>query len=156
MNKRKSKLDEMQEQKLLMIERNGCWLAFFGIFLALMVQIIIGGENLWQKIVGEWIVLMSLSVYIVTDCLKNGIWSRCYEPSPKANAIGSLAAGIVSSAVIFAGAYIENKDMLAAVIAGTSGGIFTFVISLIVTNGFGVLYKKRLKKLETDSEEEFK
>ena len=35
----KSNLDEMQEQKLLRIEHNGFWIGFWGLVLAMAVQI---------------------------------------------------------------------------------------------------------------------
>ena len=37
--KLKNNLDEMQEQKLKQIEHTGFWLFFWGIFLAMMIQI---------------------------------------------------------------------------------------------------------------------
>ena len=36
--KRKSNLDEMQEQELLKIEHNGCWLAFWGLLIVMIIQ----------------------------------------------------------------------------------------------------------------------
>ena len=36
---KKSRLDEMQEQKMLQIEHNGCWLAFIGLFAVILVQL---------------------------------------------------------------------------------------------------------------------
>ena len=36
--KRKNNLDEMQEQELLKIEHNGCWLAFWGLLISMIVQ----------------------------------------------------------------------------------------------------------------------
>ena len=152
MNKRKSNLDEMQEQKLLIIERNACWLAFFGLFVALMIQLIVGGENLWHAVAGEWALLLCLSVYITVDCIKNGIWSRCYEPSLKTNGIGSIIAGVISGIVIFAMVYMKRADMLAAAIAGLSGSVFTFIVSLLVMSVFGSMHKNRLKKLEEEKD----
>lgn len=38
MKLRKSNLDEQQERKLLEIESRGCWLAFWGLLLALLVD----------------------------------------------------------------------------------------------------------------------
>ena len=35
----KNRLDEMQEQKLLKIEHNGCWLAFYGLAAVIMIQL---------------------------------------------------------------------------------------------------------------------
>lgn len=35
---KKNNLDEMQEQELLKIEHNGCWLAFWGLLAVMAVQ----------------------------------------------------------------------------------------------------------------------
>ena len=46
--KLKNNLDEMQEQKLKQIEHTGFWLFFWGIFLAMMIQIaFFSGKNIW-------------------------------------------------------------------------------------------------------------
>ena len=42
MKKTKSNLDELQELKLLKIEHNGCWLAFWGLLAVILTQIAIG------------------------------------------------------------------------------------------------------------------
>ena len=50
MKKKKNNLDEMQEQKLLKIEHNGCWLAFWGLFIVLIAQFIFYGPGCWQPL----------------------------------------------------------------------------------------------------------
>ena len=42
LKKEKNRLDEMQEQKMLQIEHNGCWLAFWGLGIVLIVQRCLG------------------------------------------------------------------------------------------------------------------
>ena len=43
----KSNLDEMQEAKLLQIEHKGCWLAFWGLLAAMIVELFVFGvENM--------------------------------------------------------------------------------------------------------------
>ena len=47
--KRKNNLDEMQEQKLLHIESKGYWLAFWGLGVSLIIQLIFyGPTNDWR------------------------------------------------------------------------------------------------------------
>lgn len=65
-------LDEMQEQELLKIEHNGCWLAFWGLLLAIIVQAISGKGDPF----GEWILFMLLAVYMGIACMRKGIWDR--------------------------------------------------------------------------------
>ena len=86
-------LDERQEQALLKIEHVGCWLAFWGLLIALMVQVIAFGPDM-GRLAGEWIVFMILSIYLVAACLKNGIWDRHFQPNAKTNLSVSLVAGL--------------------------------------------------------------
>lgn len=51
MKKQKNRLDEMQEQKLLQIEHTGCWLAFYGMFAAIFVQIFLYGRD-FERVAG--------------------------------------------------------------------------------------------------------
>ena len=54
--KRKNNLDEMQEQKLLHIESKGYWLAFWGLGVSLIIQLIFyGPTNDWRYMAAEWI-----------------------------------------------------------------------------------------------------
>ena len=96
--KRKNKLDEMQEQKLLRIEHNGCWFAFWALLAAMFIQMAVFGPAEFRTILGEWIVFMALSVYLGIACLKNGIWDRRLDPTPKANLLVSLVAAAVFAA----------------------------------------------------------
>ena len=63
MKKTKSNLDELQELKLLKIEHNGCWLAFWGLLAVILTQIAIGNDSK-QDLSGEWIVFMCLALYL--------------------------------------------------------------------------------------------
>ena len=39
MRRKKSNLDEMQEQELLKVEHNGCWIAFWGLLAAIYITL---------------------------------------------------------------------------------------------------------------------
>ena len=52
--KRKNNLDEMQELELLKIEHNGCWIAFWGLIIAIVVQNLTGGAMEPRTLAGEW------------------------------------------------------------------------------------------------------
>ena len=80
MKKTENKLDEMQEQRLLHIERNGCWFAFWALLISIFVQMFIFGPGNFKEIAGEWIVFMILAIYLSAACLKNGIWDRRLKP----------------------------------------------------------------------------
>ena len=61
--KMKSNLDERQELKLLKIEHNGCWIAFWGLLIVMAIQMIVGNDSI-KNLAGEWAVFMSLAFYL--------------------------------------------------------------------------------------------
>ncbi len=152
MKKNKSNLDERQELKLLKIEHNGCCLAFWGLLIVMLVQQILGNMDA-KRVAGEWIVFMSLCVYLVSACIKNGIWDRRLKPTFKTNTVASLIAGVVTGAFWFIISY-RNYHKLAGSIA-TGSIMFLCVGGLCFTalTVFSGVYKKRVKKLEEEVEE---
>ena len=50
--KMKSNLDERQELKLLKIEHNGCWIAFWGLLIVMAIQMIVGNDSI-KNLAGE-------------------------------------------------------------------------------------------------------
>ena len=94
--KMKNNLDEMQEQELLKIEHNGCWLAFWLLLLSMVVQsIALGAASSFKILAGEWTVFMILALYLAVACARRGIWDRKIPMTNKANLIVSLIAALV-------------------------------------------------------------
>lgn len=100
MKKTKSNLDELQELKLLKIEHNGCWLAFWGLLAVILTQIAIGNDSR-QDLAGEWIVFMCLALYLTVGCIRNGIWDRKLKPNFKNNIMASSIAAVVMGILWF-------------------------------------------------------
>ena len=133
MKEKKSNLDERQEQALLKIEHNGCWLAFWGLLIAMAVQLIVYGFDM-KLLAGEWIVFMALCLYI------------------------SLVAGLAFGALMFFSIWknFPDKPLGAAAGALISGGII-FAICFCALSISAKQLKKRqeqLEKEENESEEE--
>lgn len=152
MNKRKNNLDEMQEQKLLKIEHNGAWFAFWGLLATILIQVAIGKENLFRNIVGEWIVFMCLAAYISVSCMKNGIWDRNLQPNGKTNIILSLVAGTICGSVFFVSSYLKYHKLFGSIATGVFIFIGIFALTLITLTVSVSMYKKRVRKLEENSE----
>ena len=152
----KNKLDEMQEQKMLKIERNGCWLAFWGLLAVLLIQVIIYGygDNSWRYMAGEWIVFMCLALYIIVDCLRNGIWDRRLSPTPAVNACMSAIAGIVVAGLNSAVSYRRYHAMSGTVAVGIISGAMTFALCFIGLTFGTAIYKRRIKHLEQEDTDE--
>ena len=154
--KMSNKLDEMQEQKMLRIERNGCWLAFWGLLAVLFIQVIIYGyrDDSWKYMVGEWSVFVCLALYIIVDCLRNGVWDRRLSPTPTVNACASVVGGVVVCVLNFTVSYREYHMLAGAVAKGIIAGIMVFVLCLGALTWCTFLYKKRANRLEQEGAEE--
>lgn len=152
-NKGKNRLDEMQEQKLLKIEHNGFWIAYFGLAVMLFVQVLVYEQEEYRYLIGEWIIFMCLSIYMVVSCIINGIWDRRLSPTPRVNLMASCIAGFICGVVQFGVSYRRYQAFLGSVAAG----IFIFFFTSAICYGFiflsTVVYKKRVEKLENVEEE---
>ncbi len=151
-NKRnQSNLDEMQELKLLKIEEMGYQLAFWGLIAAIMIQIAMGNGD-FPSIAGECLILMCVSVYMVTACVKNGIWERRLKPNAKTNALFSMGGGAVVGLVWGINSYRNYHK--------PAGSAALFVLMFLVVSAlcFGLLslvssaYKKRSAQLEQEDQ----
>lgn len=154
MKKQKNRLDEMQEQKLLKIEHNGYWLAFWMLFVVLVAQALYYGPEGGIYYVGEWICFMCLAAYMVIACLRNGIWDRKFSPTPRTNLVCSIAVGIFCGTFQAVISYREYGKLIGSIAAGIFLGVFAFVFCFA---GFAFalfLYRRKVDKLENENEEE--
>ncbi len=151
--KQKNKLDEMQEQKLLKIEHNGVWIAFWGLLLMIIIQTIAGGENALQYMAGEFIIFMALAIYLLAACLKNGIWDRRLAPNLRTNTIISLITSLVCGLTIFAVSYFSYHNFMVSVASGFFAMMFTLVLTLLALSVTAAMYKMRVAKLENTIDE---
>lgn len=155
---KKNQLDEMQEQKLLHIEKNTCWFAFWALLVSMVVQIIIFKEDAMSHMAGEWFVLMSMSIYLCSACIKAGIWDRRLKADAKTNSIVSVIAGLATAVINSITFWInlsesEDRVVVMLIVAGVSfvmvAGACFVALSLAAKS-----YKKRLAKMEEEVEEE--
>lgn len=157
-NKFKNNLDEMQEQKLLHIEHNGYWIAFWGLLISMIVQIFIYEEPNYRYVAGEWIVFMCLCWYTVFGCMKNGIWDRWLKPTMENNLIASSAAGVLCGIIGFVKSYISYRMPGGAVATGIVYMLIVFGTTFAGLVIAMFIYNKRKDKLEngeeTDTENE--
>ncbi|MGC7869946.1 DUF6773 family protein [Desulfosporosinus sp. SYSU MS00001] len=144
---RKNNLDEMQENKLLNIEHNGMWLAFWGLLAVIMIQICLGAD--FKQFAGEWFIFMLLSIYTLISCIKNGIWDRRLKPNLKTNTFMSLLAGLAVFVIFGIEFHVNNKHGLLVPSAALIG-ISTFFLCLAALQFSSYLYKKRKEALEQE------
>ena len=148
MRKMKNNLDEMQEQKLLKIEHNGMWFAFWGLVIAIIVQVAVGKEDLFRSIAGEWIILMCLCIYIAVGCIKNNIWDRKLKPNLKTNVIASIISGAVVGGLFFTKSFVQYNKPIGSIVTGVFMFIIVFSATLVLLSICSLIYKKRVQKAE--------
>ena len=148
---KRSNLDEMQELKLLKIEHNGCWLAFWGLLAALLVQMVLGAEG--RQLVGEWLVFMALAAYLSAACMRAGIWDRRLKMNWKTNLLFSISPALVVALIQYVVSlrrYGKPEGALAA--ACFVCGII-FVLCFLAITLAAHFTKKRQQKLNEEPEE---
>lgn len=149
----KSNLDEMQEQKLLHLESFGFWLTWAALLLAIIVQMFVYGDGAGKYVMGEWIVFLAVSVYMVVGCIRHGIWDRRLKASGKTNFLISLAAGLITGILIGAYNYRAYGYPVSALFSGLIVCVFTFLLCLAAMFASAAAYKKQHRKLEEEHEE---
>lgn len=153
MKKVKNNLDERQELKLLKIEHNGCWLAFWGLLAVMLLQAALGNNSL-ENLAGEWIVFMCLAVYLMAGCMKNGIWDRKLKPTLKTNTLISGIAAIVMGMIWFVISYRNYHNLMGSIMTGVFMFLSVGILCLVVLMIFSRIYKRRIEKLEGSDEEQ--
>jgi hypothetical protein len=149
-----SYLDERQEQALLRIERNGCWLAFWGLLVALIVQRVAYPAD-YGVTMGELAVFLVLAVYLGVACAREGIWDRRLRPDAKTNAVLSCIAGLVVGALMFAQVYGNFPDKIGgSIAAGVFVAFFTGGLCFAVLSISAAAYRKRVAELEAEPDNE--
>ena len=146
-------LDEHQEQVLLGIEHRGCWLAFWGLLAAILVQQVAFGAD-FSRIVGEWSVLMALGLYLSVECLRAGIWDRRLRPDGKTNFAISGIAGLVVGIVMFLQVFSSHPDKpIGSICAGIFSALLSGTGCFVMLQLSAVAYKKRVAQLEAESDD---
>lgn len=149
-----SNLDERQEQVLLNLEHNCCWIAYWGLLIAMVLQVVFYGFDP-ERLVGEWCIFMVLCIYMSYACLKNGIWDRRLKPNRKTNLIVSAIAAVLCGAVCTVG--ICNRfdaEALDYVISFCGVTVATFALCFAALSIAARAHNKKQADLETEEPEE--
>ena len=154
MKKYKNVLDEMQEQKLLKIEHTTCRIAFVCLAASLYIQMALG-KNDFVYVGGELTVLSIMSIYMLTGCIKNGIWDRMLKPNFKTNLILSLATGLLAGGFWAVTSYRNYHVLAGSILTFSIMFISVSVITLLLLTLAASLCQKRKKQLDAlaDTEE---
>ena len=146
---KKSNLDEMQENKLLKIERNGYRIAFWGLIAVIIIEQVIGMiKNEPMDIVGECVILIIMCIYVLVASIKNGIWDRNSKPDIKRNVLISFFASLLMG--VFGGSlcFIRLDDIKLSIIAAAIMSAFSFFVLVLAFAISAYTYNKKKKELE--------
>ena len=150
----RSNLDEMQEAKLLQIEHKGCWLAFWGLLAAMIVELFVFGVENMRYFIGEWIVFMVLCIYMTDACLRNGIWDRRLKADRKTNLTISLIAGAAAGLIFAAVSLVRYHSVPGAIASFALLFVFVGICCFLALSLTAREYRKKLAQLENDGEED--
>lgn len=152
---RKNNLDEMQELKLLKLESRGFWLGFIGLFLSIVVQIVIyGSENTREVYAGEFIVFLCTGIYLIAECLRNGIWDRHLSATPAVNIGLSLLAAAVTGLFNAIVSYRNYHDATAAFSVFIVYFLMLSIVISVTLTVCSALYRRRRRHLEEGGDDE--
>lgn len=148
-NIRKNNLDEMQEQKLLHIEKNCFWILYVMLFIVIVIQKLMGKSI--QEFAGEFICFMIVSVILVVSCIYNGIWDRHLKADRRTNLwisfVGAVVVAIINGVFCVSMGYVRY-GVLQFVLILMIPAVITFIVTMLLLSICTNLYKKRLHTLE--------
>lgn len=152
----KNNLDEMQEQKMLHIEKNSFWILYLMIAVSIVVQKALGRPL--QEYAVEGICFLTVSVIMVGNCIMQGIWDRRLKADGRTNLLVSLLGSAVAAVITtftlcgqYPNKFLRWRPMLIAFVLTF---LITFVICMVLMNFCTFLYKKRLNSLESQDKED--
>lgn len=151
---KKNNLDEMQELQLLKIESRGFWIGFIGLAAAIAVQAFLYGVNsAGDMFLGEFIVFLCMGLYLIGNCLRNGIWDRHLKATPAVNIGLSLLAAAVTALFNAILSYRNFQNVSAAFSVFITRFLMISIVLSVTLTLCSALYRRRRKHLEEESDD---
>lgn len=149
------KVDERQEMDLLKVEHYSFWLMYYLLLIEIVIQGIILDEG--DKIIGEWIVFMIVSVFALAGWIRKGVWSYQAKkvPGVKSYLRYSLLTAVLGGALGFLGGLKRNSGNISALMMSVvCVAVWSFAGAFILFVIGGGIAKKREKRLEMEAIED--
>lgn len=153
MKKLKNNLDEMQELNMLHIEKMGFWMMYWGLFAAIVIQLLVYQEHAMKYTAGETIVFLAGSICVIAAEIRKGLWDRRIPATPMANLLLSIIISGIFAIILIIVKYVQYGSLPGAIAAGVVYFIFIAVACYGALTFTMMLYKKKKKKLEEDMED---
>lgn len=149
---KKSKLDEMQTQKLLAINSRGFWGTWAALLIAIMVQAAMDVPA--EQYMAEWVIFMLMCVYGLEEYLRNGIWTTFdTKPNAKTNVLWSLLAGAAITVFYLVRNSRQDWWQWKYWFGPVCAGVFTFTLTFVLLQSSSWLYYKRRGSLDKEEED---
>lgn len=149
------KVDERQEMDLLKVEHYSFWLMYYLLLIEIVIQGIILDEG--DKIIGEWIVFMIVSVFALAGWIRKGVWSYQAKkvPGVKSYLRYSLLTAVLGGALGFFGGLKRNSGNISALMMSVvCVAVWSFAGAFLLFLIGGGIAKKREKRLEMEAIED--
>lgn len=145
MKKSKMSAEELQQLRLLKIERNAGIFAMVGLCAAIIVQQLTGRDGM-RELIGEYCVGAVVCIYLILSCLKNGIWDNTSKSKLKYNLLIGLVVGLVSGIAMFYGSYKMHGEALNAALSGLTVAALLFCVCIAALTIAAFVYKNKAKQ----------
>lgn len=150
--KNKVILDEMQQKTLLEIEHKTLHIALTGLLIVILIQQIFWKDG--QNTLGESLVLLISSGYLLLSYTKNGIWDRTKPFSAKTNRTISLLVSLATGIFLGVTNQLRYHDPLSSVLTFVISFLSMLVLLGIFFAIIGKLYLHRVKQLDEQADKE--
>lgn len=154
----KKVVDERQELELLKIEHIAFWVMYWMLTLSILFQLFIMNYD-YKMVLGEIIILLIGSAYIIIGCIIKGQWDYYTQPTLKNYLLYSLGFAALFSIIVGVGKWKqyevcrENFLGFTLPIVGITF-IGYFIVIFIAIYISGSIVKKRRRKLEQEYKDE--
>ena len=140
-------LDEREKLEAMRVEAIGFRIVIFGLLAAMIAQMFFFGFD-FNRVAGEWYVMMVGAIWVGIGWIRRGIWDYFTKPGMKSYIIYSLATGIFVGFLTLLAEYFRNgRSLWDCLRMSAISFAITFVCTFIFYLLFGAVTKARQRKL---------
>ena len=146
-------VDEREELELRRIESSACYVFIFGLGIAIIVQLLAFEMN-FEHVVGELTILLIGVGWAMVGYFRKGIWDYRTKPGIKVYAGYCFIAALVYVILSTLARYFRSEaDLLTCLKYSVINSIIIFSVVFLTLTLFGIVTKRRRKKLEQKFED---
>lgn len=112
LNRKTSNLDERQERRLLEIEGKGFRIAFWGLLLVFLIEMTVTDDL--SAFIGDFILLIVVSLYVGIACIREGIWGRGQSVHRRSCLCWSLLAALAATGLRLGSVWMRYHSLVSS------------------------------------------